>query len=95
MPGGWKEAIIIPLHNKGDKTDCSNYKAIFLLNTAYRVFSMVLLSRLIPFAEEFLGEYQCGFRIVFNNGKTLDNWTFGRYFWTRKKYNCIHRESMK
>lgn len=48
MPGSWKEAIIIPLNKKGDKTDCSNYRGISLLNTAYKVFSKVLLSRLIP-----------------------------------------------
>ena len=23
----WKESIIVPIHKKGDKTDCNNYKA--------------------------------------------------------------------
>lgn len=62
MPRSWKEVIIIPLHKKGEKTDCANYKGISLLNTAYKVFSKVLLSRLTPYAEECLGQYQCGFR---------------------------------
>jgi len=57
MPSSWKEAIFIPLHKKGDKTDCCNYRGIFLLNTAYKVFSKVLLSRLIPNSEECLGEF--------------------------------------
>jgi len=43
MPKSWKEAIIIPLHKKGDKTDCSNYRGISLLNTAYKVFLNYLI----------------------------------------------------
>jgi len=26
MPEGWKESIILPIHKKGDKTDCNNYR---------------------------------------------------------------------
>jgi hypothetical protein len=28
LPYQWKESIIIPVHNQGDKTDCSNYWGI-------------------------------------------------------------------
>jgi hypothetical protein len=62
MPETWSEAIIIPLHKKGDKTECSNYRGISLLNSVYKVFSKILLNRLTPYAEECLGEYQSGFR---------------------------------
>ncbi|XP_029348343.1 uncharacterized protein LOC115034932, partial [Acyrthosiphon pisum] len=57
MPETWNEAIIIPLHKKGDKTECSNYRGISLLNSVYKVFSKILLNRLTPYAEEYLGEY--------------------------------------
>jgi hypothetical protein len=28
LPDQWKESIIVPVHKKGDKTDCNNYRAI-------------------------------------------------------------------
>jgi hypothetical protein len=44
----WKESIIVPIHKKGDKTDCNNYRGISLLSTSYKMLSYVLLSKLNP-----------------------------------------------
>jgi len=33
LPEKWKESIIVPIHKKGDKTDCNNYSGISLLPT--------------------------------------------------------------
>jgi sorting nexin-29 len=49
------------LVKKGDKLNCSNYSDVILLNVAYKVFSGILQRRLSCYAEEILGEYQCGF----------------------------------
>ena len=55
LPDEWKESIIVPIHKKGDKTDCNNYRGISLLSTTYKILSNILLSRLIPYAEEGIG----------------------------------------
>ena len=70
LPEEWKESIIVPIHKKGDKTDCNNYRGISLLTTTYKILSNILLSRLIPYAEEVIGDHQCGFRC---NRSTTDH----------------------
>ncbi|XP_038106408.1 uncharacterized protein LOC119766088 [Culex quinquefasciatus] len=61
LPEEWKEGVICPIYKKGDKLDCENYRAITILNAAYKVFSQILFSRLSPIAEGFVGSYQAGF----------------------------------
>jgi hypothetical protein len=68
LPQQWKESIIIPIHKKGDKTECNNYRGISLLSTAYKILSNILLARLIPYVK-VIGVHQCGFR---RNRSTTD-----------------------
>jgi hypothetical protein len=62
LPHQWKESIVVPIHKKCDKTDCNNYRGISLLSTSYKILSNILLSRLTPYADEIIGDHQCGFR---------------------------------
>ena len=107
MPTSWNEAIIIPLYKKGDKTVCENYRGISLLNSAYKIFSKILLNRLEPYVEENLGEYQCGFRKGRSTIEQLSvigqiiekKYEYRQNFWQlfidfKKAYDSIHRESL-
>jgi len=57
----WKESITVPIYKKGDKTDCNNYRGITLLQTTYKIVSNILLSKLIAYTEEIVGDHRCGF----------------------------------
>ncbi|CAG9134902.1 unnamed protein product [Plutella xylostella] len=69
QPKEWNLGVICPVHKKGSKKKCTNYRGIALLPTAYKVLSYVLLKRLEPYTEKILGDYQCGFR---RNRSTVD-----------------------
>jgi len=62
--------IYIYIYKKGDKTDCSKYRGKSLLSTTYKILSNILLSRLIPYAEEITGGHPCGLR---SNRSTTDH----------------------
>jgi len=62
LPEESKELIIVPIYKKGKKTDWSNYRGKAVLPATYKIASNVLLSRLTPYAAEFIGDHQCGFR---------------------------------
>ena len=49
LPEDLRDAVIVSLYkNKGEKSDCSNYRGICLLSIAGRILVRVLLNRLIP-----------------------------------------------
>ena len=70
LPEEWKESIVIPIHKKGDKTGCNNYRGIPLSPNTYKILSNILFSRLIPYAKEIIGDHQCGFR---RNRSSIDH----------------------
>ena len=68
-PTEWKHSVIIPIHKKKDKLDCSNYRGISLLCHSSKIFSSIILQRIKGRTEEILAEAQCRFRA---NRSTID-----------------------
>ena len=64
VPQQWKDAVITVLHEKGDKTECGNYRAISLVSHAGKVLLKVVARRLSAYCEAkgLLPEEQCGFQ---------------------------------
>jgi hypothetical protein len=55
------EYTIVPIYEKGRKTDCSNFQGISLLSPSYNTLSSILVSRLGPYVDEIIGDNQCEF----------------------------------
>lgn len=62
LPEDWKIALLCPVHKKGDKQECNNYRGIALLSVTYKVFANCILSRIKTKSEQTIGDYQGGFR---------------------------------
>ena len=60
----------VPTHKKCDKKDCINYRGISRLSISFKILSNILLSRMTPYANQIIREYQCGFR---RNRSTIDH----------------------
>ncbi|KAL8578631.1 hypothetical protein ACOMHN_007089 [Nucella lapillus] len=63
VPQDMRDANIITLYkNKGDRSDCNNYRGISLLSIVGKTFARVELNKLQSLAERVYPETQCGFR---------------------------------
>ena len=64
VPQQWKDAIIMVLHKKKDRTECGNYRGISLVAHAGEILLNVIARRLGEYCERvgILPEEQSGFR---------------------------------
>ena len=69
FPSPWCEATIIPLHKKGSKAVCDNYRPISLTSHAAKILTRVMLGRIRAISSMVIPEYQAGFR---PNRSTID-----------------------
>ena len=93
MPGrwdlyqAWKDASIVTIYKKGDRTDCGNYGGISLLSIAGKIFARILLNRMSThITPEVVPETQCDFRA--NRNTVCD-----MIFWLRQLQEmCIEQD---
>ena len=62
VPRDWRRAVIVPIHKKGSKKLCKNYRGISLLSIPGKVFASILNHRVCTVTEDKIMEEQAGFR---------------------------------
>ena len=84
VPSAWKEALVVPVHKGGTRSDPSNYRPITLLSIVCKVMEKLVHCRLNAFLEPVLSMRQSGFkkkdgtemqliRLIQEWSSTLDN----------------------
>ena len=86
VPSDWTKQLLIPIHKKGSRTICDNYRGIALLGIPSEIFSRAILNHLKPYAELFLCENQCGFR---QSRGCADQLFFLRVLFHKSIYICF------
>ena len=69
VPSNLRDANVVTIYKKWDKSVCGNYRGISLLSITGKILARILLNRLLTVSEEILPESQCGFRA---NRGTID-----------------------
>lgn len=59
LPIEWETSVIVPVCKTEETSDCNNYSRISLLQTCYKVFINILLTRLNVYVYQIIGDYQC------------------------------------
>ena len=61
-PQDWKRTVFIPIPEKGNPKECSNYRTIALISHASKVMLKILQVRLQQYVNHELPDVQAGFR---------------------------------
>ena len=61
-PQNWKRSVFIPITNKGNAKECSNYRTIALISHASKVMLKILQARLQQYVNRELPDVQACFR---------------------------------
>ena len=107
VPEDWLSQLLVPLHKRGNRTICDNYRGIALLSIPGKVFAKAILQRLKPRAELLLRESQCGFRqgcgsadqlfslrMLMEKAREYHRSVYIYFIDPRKAYNSVHRDSL-
>ena len=61
-PQNWKRLVFIPVPNKGNAKECSNYCTVALISHASKVMLRILQARLQQYMNRELPDVQVGFK---------------------------------
>ena len=72
-PQDWKMSIFIPIPQKGNTKECSNYCTVALISHASEVMLKILQARLQQYVNHELPDVQAGFRKGRGTRDQIDN----------------------
>ena len=85
VPQAWKDANIITIYKKGDRTECGNHLCISLLSAADKIFAQILLNKFSNQISPVVAlETQCSF---LSNRSTVDS-----IFCLQPQEKCIEHD---
>ena len=61
-PQDWKRSVFIPIPNKGNAKQCSNYCIVALISHASKIMLKILQAKLQQYVNQELPDVQAGFR---------------------------------
>ena len=59
----WKETRVVPIHKRGDRDRCENYKGVALGNPDDKILSNTISGKIKPYIEKIMGDSQNGLRV--------------------------------
>ena len=63
VPEDWRSAMIVPQYKgKEERTKCTNYRDISLLNVVGKIYAVILVDRVRSVTENLSDDEQGGFR---------------------------------
>ena len=63
MPDIWKQANVIPIFKKGDRSDPNNYRPVSLLNTTGKKFEKIIYKYLFNFFQRQIRNISVAIRV--------------------------------
>ena len=107
VPMDWQHQLLVPLHKKGSRTICDNYRGIALLNIPRKVLAKAILNWIKPRAEELLRESPCGFhcgrdcadklftlQMLMDKAREYHHLLYAFFIELRKAYDSVNCESL-
>lgn len=75
LPEGWTNGILTLLFkNKGERVDLKNYRPLTIMNVDYKIFTEILMQRLVRALGSAIGQHQSAFlpgRLIDDNVRTI------------------------
>lgn len=61
IPSDWENNLVIPIHKKGERANCDNYRAICLASSSFKIYTKIIEKRVRQIAGNEIEDEQAAF----------------------------------